>query len=496
MRLDTSSYTKRAARERLARLVSIVVTSTAVGACISLFLSRLVSTVRYGEYAFTSGLEGAGILGVLKTCTGDNLYGNLAYDPNGYIFNYLFYLVYGSVTGFITSCREDAILVARMLSAITAVAASALVLWYASQLRVSTATSLLLATAGFSPLIGWWAFSVRPDIGGFFLALVAVCGLVFALTRNSIAWSVASIVASALSYGFKQPNLLLVVTTTLILLVNASDKQVRFVSAITGAAVLILIAASNVLWPEYYTHAFVIPSGHPLLMSVGVGNFISFVAKAFPYLVLLGLVVAVARGASWDRLEVSLGAAFLGLVAAFGAAASKAGASDNYYFPAFALCIALVPLYLRQQPALIVHIVTAVSAALLLISSVLVITGVNGRTALDPPDLEMRQRLIHYMKSAAWPRLIIGEPWALPTHSGPAEIRLLDEYVYTHGIAKQYKSIDLADLVQDNFFGAIFTRDLKLISGGRRHINGYCLKEQIGDMRVIARGPCDINVNP
>ncbi|BBE71240.1 hypothetical protein OHA_1_00810 [Pleomorphomonas sp. SM30] len=484
----------RSVRERLAERVALGVTIAAVVACALVFLIRAAETFHHGRYTFTSGLEGAGILGVLKTCAGESLYGNLATDPNGYIFNFLFYLVYGSVTRLSGACDVDAILLARGLSGLTALAAAALVLWYALRSKVSTATALLLASASVSPFIGWWAFAIRPDIGGYFLALVAVFGLVVATERGSATLAVGAILASALSYGFKQPNLVLVAATTVILIVNARGARMRIAATATGAAVAGLIVAANTAWPDYYTQAFVVPASHQLRPSVGIANLTAFVAKALPYLVLLVLTAVLARRASWGRLEISLAGAFLGFVAIFGVAASKVGASDNYYFPALAVCIALIPLLSRRQPALAGHVATMLSAAVLLASSLLVALGGAGRTGLDPLDQDARRRLIHDMETSEAPRLIIGEPWALPTHSGPADVRLLDDYMYFHGLSEQPGAIDIVDLVKKNRFGTIYTIDLKLVAGDEPVLHGYCPKGKIDILTVIARGPCDIDV--
>jgi len=486
---------QRPSLERPAGWIALAVTLGAVAACLSVFLVRAGETLRLGRYAFTSGLEGAGILGVLKTCAGEGLYGHLATDPNGYIFNVLFYGVYGSVTAALTPCDADAILVARVLSGLTAIAAAALVLWYALRSKVPTATALLLASASVSPFIGWWAFAVRPDIGAYFLALVAVFALVVAVRRQSTAWTVAAILASALSYGFKQPNLVLVAATTAILAVNARGGRMRLAAVATGAAVAVLVTAANLAWPDYYTHAFVLPAGHRLQAEVGIRNLAVFATKAAPYLVLLALTAALARRTSWGRLEISLGATFVVFVAAFGAAASKVGASDNYYFPALAVCIALVPLLSRRRPTLAGHVATTLSAALLLASSLFVLLGAAGRMGLDPLDQAARRRLVQDMETAEAPRLIIGEPWALPTHSGPADVRLLDDYVYDHGLSGQTGAIDIVELVRENRFGTIYTIDLKLVAGGEPVLHGYCLQGKIDVLTVIARGPCDIDVN-
>src|SRR4051794_36240537 len=146
---------------------------------LAVFGSRFLSVLDVSGLEPTSGLEGGGAFGIYRVCANEPVYHDFSKLPNGFIFNFLFYYIYGYLVRFLSYCDATA-LVGRLITLSLLVAAAGLV-WVASRRALERVEAGVVALALFSPTIGWWAFALRPDVGGIFFLLAALLCFVYYL---------------------------------------------------------------------------------------------------------------------------------------------------------------------------------------------------------------------------------------------------------------------------------------------------------------------------
>src|SRR5215469_424352 len=71
---------------------------------LAVFTVRLHSVFEQGGLQPTSGAEGGGAFGIYRVCTDQSVYHDFSQLPNGFIFNFLFYDIYGYLIRFLSYC--------------------------------------------------------------------------------------------------------------------------------------------------------------------------------------------------------------------------------------------------------------------------------------------------------------------------------------------------------------------------------------------------------
>ena len=131
---------------------------------LAVFAVRFFSVFEQSGLQPTTGLEGGGAFGIYRVCTNEVVYHDFSQLPNGFIFNFLFYDMYGYLIQFLGYCDATP-LIGRFVTLSLLVAAAGLI-WFASRPALERVEASVVALAMFSPTIGWWAFALRPDVGG------------------------------------------------------------------------------------------------------------------------------------------------------------------------------------------------------------------------------------------------------------------------------------------------------------------------------------------
>ncbi len=142
--------------------------------------------------------------------------------------------------------------------------------------------AVLSAFLWFSPLIGFWAMTVRPDV----IALVFdLCAAYFVLKypANTLKGIIFASVFCYLSWACKQVNIVMPVAIGLFLLYEKRYRAFIVLSTLLGLAYAstLLLANYNLLKTLFFVNTSV-----PFSQEVLVGNFISFIKKSFPALLL------------------------------------------------------------------------------------------------------------------------------------------------------------------------------------------------------------------
>jgi hypothetical protein len=170
---------------------------------LAVFVTRFWSVISAGGLEPTSGLEGGGAFGIYLVCTKQILYHDFSAIPNGFIFNFLFYEVYGLLVRILGVC--DATPLIGRLVTLSFLGLAAGVILVASRPGLERVESGVLALAVLSPVIGWWAFALRPDIAAIAFLGAALLSFVYYLERPRLSMILLSGGCLLCAWGFKQP---------------------------------------------------------------------------------------------------------------------------------------------------------------------------------------------------------------------------------------------------------------------------------------------------
>lgn len=422
---------------------------------VGIFAARLVSTLLHGDFQYTSGGAGIGVYGVLLKCQKYDIYNNIENDPNGYIFNFLFYETYGFIANILSSCDEYGILISRVFTAIIALSASFLTAFMARAAGCRLLIACFIAMAPISPFIGWWAFSVRPDVGGLLASLLALAATRRAISQQSYVFAASAILFALIAWGFKQPYIVLIPLSALLIIAGPSNRKLQVVTV--GLAMLALCGIGLSLTIDgYYLHTFVFPSSHEFSVRSAVNNLVKFTLKASPFLALFALgIMLTARDKGIRGLPLLSLGALTATFMVFAGAAAKVGASDNYFFLVFAFIIALIGPLISKLPERSVKISVAVSAVVMLTSNSIVLSGAIGQLVLEPSNSESRIEFKEYIQSFYGRKLVVDNLYALPTYAGDIDVRLLDMYIYQHGVSRVEGAIAVHDQVKSGAFDVV-----------------------------------------
>ena len=391
-----------------------------------LFLLRLGSLLENYPYLYSYGDDAAAVLGVLRACEGKTLYPDFATDPNLYLFNFLFYEIYGFATRVAVGCGPGVIVFARAISTVLLAGMAALLAVAARGARWPE--RIFIVSLPFSPIVGWWAFAIRPDIGG----MVALTGalLLFrralSAERSRISLALAA-VAVVGAWAFKQPYIALAPLMAAFAFRRSWLDTVIFCGT---CAVLFGLIVAVVGSDAYWLQTVIVPAHHDFYAPIALRNAAWALAKSSPILILCGtVIVAKLREGRLDEVDRFdfMALAYGALVAA--ATAGKIGAADYYYFPFYVTAMIVA---LRGLPHLVPDVRAAASVAAAVVMSVLCgayLAGAAGSLGL-PIDKALMTDGASQIRAAPRPKLVIGEYLTLPWISDNPEEALADYYTY------------------------------------------------------------------
>lgn len=432
-------------------------------------LLRTYSVSQNYQWSATGGLEGAGAFGIFKACSGESIYHDFTNSTVGFIFNFLFYDFYGLLLGAIGSCDLTPLLGRGITLLFLAVFAVGLIIWFRRETSLFERLSLALLV--ISPMMGWWALSLRPDVGGMVFFAAGIVALLAYLERSTVLNLLIVALFVFLAWSFKQPYLFIVPLIGLFLLLRNFRHALLFAAVMAAGLIATLLLQPD----SYLTHTVTLPSGHPVLLSVAIRNALQFITKASgPLAGTAILIFLLPRSRLRQPGNQFLLAALAWSMVVLGAAASKVGAADNYYFPPFALLLIFLlhnigHVRVRRRQAVLV-----VVSILTIVTNVVVLSGVRGRTSLDMSARTETLAVQKALEQAADPKLVWGELIALPWVSPQAETRILDQYIDFYQTQSIPGVLDITGRVKSGYYATIAmpaseTRHLDL---SRYEING------------------------
>lgn len=292
----------------------------------------------------TSGWEQMTLYDVWRAAKGLDLYADPLAPPyySGF-YNWLFYKSYGlwswAWLGLFDLGDEWLPTVARFMT-LAALPAGAFAAFHLFDLfaegraRVMAAAFSVLIVCG--PLVGFWAFTVRPDLWALVFEIVAVA--VFWRWRNDRALTGLALAALLcfIAWGFKHINLYAAAAIGLFLL----DRR-RFRDAFAFALMLGGLLVLNFLLASHWYLPSLLQVVLGPVLETGIRNFVNFSVKATPQWAMLGgtcVAFVLVPGMVREVLKhetarfAAIGAAST-LVLSM-AAAAKDGASEIYFLVA------------------------------------------------------------------------------------------------------------------------------------------------------------------
>lgn len=306
---------------------------------------------------YTSGDEQASLYAVWRWVQGLPVHTSRFEPPfNGVFFNWLFYVLYGSLTGAVlkAAALPDAWLptVARVitmvgaglagLAAYGAMTATGVV--DGRRRRIAAVLAVLLACG---PLMGYWLVTVRPDVWALALEIVAAGLFLRLFPRRPLAAVAVAALFCYLAWAFKQANVATLGGIGLFLLARRNWRGVLLLPALMAA----LWGATLALGSPQYVKS-VLFAGFPLFYELSslvrtLGN------MGVKTLGLWGAATAIlaalaadrrVRIALWRDDGVALGlCGSLVALGVMGLASLQTGAGENYFFSlAFHLALTTV----------------------------------------------------------------------------------------------------------------------------------------------------------
>jgi arginine exporter protein ArgO len=348
--------------------------------CVGLMCVRAVSVFPHGPYIITSGGEAESLFAIWKWIHKQPVYANPFAPPFAQsYFNWLFYWVYGAFnSAILAASRLDSSALPVITRGLTlALTVVCMLIVY----QLLDGLSFIRRIAGsaivaFSPLVGFWAVTARPDVAALACALVGAWCIVKADRSQSrfSAWIGMAFVAFYCAWAFKQSYIAPFTAAVLHFCLARKWKPALWF----GVATVLAIAVTLILGTPEYRYAAISSQSHmPFLLSEAKGNLSRAIAKA--PLLLFGLVSVIAC-LRRDRTNFFAWWAIISLPL-MTIVSAKAGASDNYFFEPVAACSILFLLEGRH--------LTAASIAQI-VSPALIFAGVTGMAFMRPqPELAL-----------------------------------------------------------------------------------------------------------
>ena len=447
---------------------------------LAVFAVRFISVFEQHGLQPTSGSEGEGAFGIYRACTNQPIYHDFSQVPNPALYNFLFYNVYGYLIRFFSSCDATP-LIGRFITLSLLVIAAGLI-WFAGRAAFGKVEAGVLALALFSPTIGWWAFALRPDVGGMTFLTAALLCFVYYLNNPRLWILLLSGVCLIGAWGFKQPFAFAApVMLGYTFIHNRNHSIALLLLLVLGFCAPLLMYTPTL----YLLHTVTLPSSNPFDQFVALRNAVTFFSKSFGVLIPATLIGWIALRS--EPLRSGTNFLFSTFVISFALStilAGYLGASDNNFFPTFVagtLVIAVgssqVHKSARRLSLLILSLVTLIQSGLLL-------TGIRGKLDLPEDTTRVAPVLSAALVEMPGPKLVWHPSLGLPWNTPGVETRILDSNDDLAAAPRIPGAIDLKSLLASGFYGSV------AIPAGARGLidpSKYRLKAQIGPLLIFAR---------
>lgn len=321
---------------------------------VSAFIGVLLMIVRiWHAFSFseplqltTSGWEEDSLYAMWKYVTGRKIYSDRHIIPYALsVFNWLFYQSYGFFiktfvllfslsTAWIPTVGRFFTLVGSLTGVFVCYASFVNVLRIKDSVLKMMAVSFSLMVF-LGPLVGFWAFTVRPDVWSFVFEVTGI----FLFWRYYSVYKIKAVFLSAIvlycSWAFKQSYIYTTVATSLFLLMRR-DFKVLFIFLLL---IIIFYSTTFLLGDKDYINSFFCHEGRGFSLSLVKENLLKAVFKSFPstvtsvssfvfLLLTKGLKKEVIKE---DRFLFSIVLVFTTTIISIPASGVN-GAADNYYF--------------------------------------------------------------------------------------------------------------------------------------------------------------------
>ena len=446
-------------------------------ACLMLTAMRIFYnlSLRQPFQIFTSGLEEEALFSVWKYVHGQAVFSDPFSIPfSGSYFNWLFYAAYGSITGLIlhgfrlssdwipTITHLISLGFAIICVPLTVLLIRALAIFPNNNKQtrwLGWAAGILMA---FSPLVGWWNLTTRPDIGALFLELLAFFLAVRFVRTNRLSYLGGTILVAFLAWSFREIAVNVISGLCIYLLLGFRWKRLATVVGLTFTLyALTFVVGGTAFWANTVT----CNATSGLFVSHGLENLFLTARKAPLLLAGLAAFVVFCRRAGWR--EMNPGVQLLAVTWCFSIlwnffTSMKIGASDNYFMPAvaFSVLLGMAMLGSTVEPAPVRPLKPALFAIILLgqiACCLMVLGGVAGRIDLRA-DQVLALALKQKLADAEGPILVTSRGLNLPWIN-PATPHFVYAYVYRVGPFKthSYQAGGLEGLIDQRYFEMIIS---------------------------------------
>lgn len=314
--------------------------------CIGIFVARFLGVFSFAEpmHIVTSGFEEESLFALWKISQHQAIY----QDPHqlpfaASYFNWVFYGFYGQIISLLRI--QDAWLptVGRLISlSFVLVGFGASFAWFKHESKQWIMPFVLATVIFLGPLVGFWGFTVRPDLPAFVLEVLAViCYFYLQVKRPKLALF-SFVLLCYLAWGFKQINVVMPGALGLYLLCH---RQWRDLISLT-IGYFALVGLTMLVAPPLMYEALTFSDTHlSFSLMLWVTNLSQMLIKTAPiWVMILGIFNQQIRKSLFKDNLVRF--AFCGLLVwaiIILPASSKIGSSDNYHFTAmfFGALIAL-----------------------------------------------------------------------------------------------------------------------------------------------------------
>ena len=333
--------------ECILRKIAEISLFLAAGASLALFIVRIYYAISFfTPYMLaTTGYEWENILAVWKFVEHQAVYT----DPHRIPFtvsyyNWAYYYFYGWITRVCLSLFHlDAIwvpTVGRLISLVFTLIAGG-IFWLATRNFVKEGMLargpvawawMLIATCG--PLVGFWAITVRPDIGALALEAAGLYAILSYLNKQDHRLIVLAALLFYAAWAFKQSSVTMLTGSVLALVLLKRWREFLTLSGIWWLLVIVTLVAGG---PVYRENILFSQKNYPMPVSLGLDNALRAMDKN-PFLLLSVAAILVLSARKLRRPVSRPIEAALTLVVLFSCCfafvtACKVGANDNYYIP-------------------------------------------------------------------------------------------------------------------------------------------------------------------
>lgn len=443
--------------------------------------------------AVTSGCEEESMFAVWRAVHGQPVYIVATRAPYAAAyFNWLFYDAYAAPVGAAVRLAGDAVipLAGRLLTALGALLGATGLFWLLRRVLAGrTVLAAGLATfVYFGPLVGWWAHTLRPDVGA--LAL-ETAGLACLLLQYRARPFTAVLLAGLFFYGawsFKQTYGFGLGATLLFL---ACRRQWRPAMLLALISVLLWGATLFLLGPAYRASFQGTVVNSVYFLSVGLDTLRDMLLKALPLWLLAGAALPGLKITGADgKNPLATDARLLGVLGllvtlplAF-AASCKLGAASYYYFTMQVMLALVAAGSFATRPAPRLALAGFGLAAGL---QLLVLVGHAGRISLSDQTSELATTWAAWQQEAE-PRFShltnLNLPWLNP---GSPPFVLAYNYDMDRAAGRQFESGGIGGLITAGYFRTLLlpTDTGKTYDGGS--LEQYVPGEKLDDLTVFHR---------